>query len=77
MIKAYLKNEWTDWDLPLKCRSQSVCTFHVAARHLKSKDHLKSSYTKNETVTSYNEYGDKIRERLQSAHSLAGKYIEK
>ena len=34
------------------------------------------SYTNNETVTSYGEYVDKLRERLQTAHSVARKYIE-
>ena len=35
------------------------------------------SYTNNETVTSYGEYVDKLREILQTAHSVACKYIEK
>ena len=35
------------------------------------------SYTNNETATSYGEYVDKLIERLQKAHSVAPKYIEK
>ena len=34
------------------------------------------SYTNNETVTSYGENVNKLRKRLQTAYSVARKYIE-
>ena len=89
MIKAYLKNEQTDWDLHLGClaaayrstpheSSQMTPNLLMLGREVRLPAELThGSYTNNETVTSYGEYVDKLRERLQTAHSVARKYIEK
>ena len=89
MIKAFLKNEQTDWDLHLGClaaacrstpheSSQMTPNLLMLGRAVQLPAKLThGSYTNNETVTSYGEYVDKLRERLQTAHSVAPKYIEK
>ena len=89
MIKAYLKNEQTDWDLHLGSlatayrstpheSSQMTPNLLMLGREVRLPAELThGSYTNNETVTSYLEYVDKLRERLQTAHSVAPKYIEK
>ena len=88
IIKAYLKNEQTDWDLHLGC----LAAAYRSTPHESSKMTLDvlmlgrevqlpaglthGSHTNNETVTSYGEYVNKLRKRLQTAHSVARKYIE-
>ena len=89
MIKAYLKNEQTDWDLHLGClatvyrstpheSSQMTPNLLMLGREVRLPAELThGSYTNNETVNSYLEYVYKLRERLQTANSVAPKYIEK
>ena len=89
MIKAYLKNKQTDWYLHLGClaaayrsttyeSSQMTPNMLMLGREVRLPAELThGSYANNETVTSYGEYVDKLRKRLQTAHFVARKYIEK
>lgn len=90
MIKAYLKDEQTDWDLNLGClaaayrstpnqSTQLTPNLLMLGREVRLLAELiHGSYAPSgEQITSYGDYVDRLRERLQTAHSVARKNIAK
>ena len=88
MIKAYLKDEQTDWDLNLGClagayraspneSTQLTPNLLFLGREVRIPAELLigSVPAIKEEITSYGDYVDKLRERLKKAHSVARKNI--
>ena len=91
MIKAYLKDKQTDWDLNLGLFRDLLTDLLLTkvpnlppnilmlGREVRLPAELiHGSYaTPGEQITSYGDYVDRLRERLQTAHSIARKNIAK
>ena len=88
MIKAYLKDEQTDWDLNLGClagayraspneSTELTPNFLFLGREVRIPAELLigSVPASKEEITSYGDYVDKLRERLKKAYSVARKNI--
>ena len=91
MIKSYLKNEQSNWDVNLGCLAGAYrATQHestgltpnmlMLGREVKMPVELKyGNLTGNieETENNLSEYAIKLRERLAASHTLARKYLSK
>lgn len=91
MIKAYLKGEQEDWDLNLGCLAAAYrATPHTSTglspnmmmlgREVRIPAELRNGALcepEGDTVTSYGEYVDWLRDRIQAAHDIARNYLDK
>lgn len=88
MIKAYLKGQQRDWDKNLGCLAAAYRTVpHEATGmtpnllmlgrevRLPAEVMFGSQTTKLEEITTYGEYVEKLKERMQHAHELARKHL--
>ena len=88
MIKAYQKGEQDNWDLHLGCiagayrSSQNETTRYTPnllalGREIRQTTELifGSATTDQQTITSYGEYVDSLRARMQKAHEIARRHI--
>ncbi|MCG8045846.1 MAG: RNase H-like domain-containing protein [Candidatus Thiodiazotropha endolucinida] len=90
MIKAYLKDEQTDWDLNLGClaaayrstpneSTQLTPNLLMLGREVRLPAELLHGDTigSRDEITSYGDYVDQLRDRMQTAHQVARKNIGK
>jgi hypothetical protein len=88
MIKAYLKTEQTDWDLHLGCLAAAyratpnestglTPNLLMLGREVRLPAELMFGRSGlNSEITSYGQYVEKLRERIEAAHDIARKHLE-
>ena len=90
MIKAYLRGEQRDWDLHLGCLSGAYRAIPNEAMRLTPNLLMMGKEVRlptelvfgsigtyqNQEVTSYGDYVDSLRERMQHAHDEAKKHLD-
>ena len=89
MIRAYLTGEQNNWDLNLGCLAAAYrATPNESTKltpnllmlgkevRLPAEIAFGSSTVSNETVSSYGEYVEKLKSRMQSAHKLCRKHLK-
>ena len=90
MIKSYLCNEQTDWDLYLGCLAGAyratpneattlTPNMMTLGREIRMPAELifgSDTVQKGQEATTYGEYVTKLRERMQRAHDVARKYLK-